>query len=375
MEDEIHFLVNELEGELHAKVQNILRDLEKPVQKRDKTIINKFTRALVQATARRMYRPQPAPQQRRTDAAFTQLKYMENQLVQRPRYPAAQTFYTPVVEAPPSKEITKDTFLPSGLPPKPPEAQSLQHLPTDETLTGTPESFAQYRLPLSAETQKAAANPQFAEAPKPTNVPKPIALNIPSGIEPPIALIIDAESKKPIVSVSIQNDIYTVTEPPLVQEEMNMLAWLRKKFIGKEKKLAKKKKLMKKIKKAAKKSHFPLQKNDENEYLKMKYYLIKHLVQFGWIEPLFHDEAVTKISCEGENIPITIVRKDKTLKTNISYPSAEHINIFLKKFAERAYKKLSEKTPTIDFTANGYRVEGSLKSAATSARFTLTKVL
>ena len=345
MEDEIHFLVNELEGELHTKVQNILRDLEKPLQKKDKVIINKFTRALVQATARRMYRPQPIQQQqqRQTDTTFAQLKNLERRPLVR-ETPISPTYYTPVIESP-QKEVAKDTFLPSGLPTKPPEAQPMLRLPTDETLTGTPESFSQFKPALSAEIQKAAANPQFGEAPKPTTpLPlPPIAVTVPVGIEPPIALIVDAESKRPIVTVSMQNDIYTVTEPLLVPEEINMLTWLRKKFAGKEKKLAKKKKLMKKIKKAAKKSHFPMQKNDENEYLKMKYYLVKHLLQFGWIEPLFHDGAITKISCEGENNPITIVRKDKTYKTNIMYPSAEHINKFLMRFAERAYKNSQKK--------------------------------
>ncbi len=412
MEDEIHFLVNELEGELHTKVQSILRDLEKPVEKKDNIAIKKFTRALVHATARRVYARQPQFRQRQprlqTDA-FAQLKQLERHPLPPPRLITPQrSYYTPVMPAPPqptaqarseqpqtisptTQQPHMDGFLPSGLPPKPPE-QKIQRMPTDETLTGTPESFAQYKLPLPSEIPRSENNQSFkpsqlqpaqqlppsptilAPAPIQTSIP-PIAITVPQGIEPPIALIVDAESKKPIVTVSIQNDVYTVAEPPLTPEEINMVTWLRKKFTGKEKKIANKKKLNKKIWKSAKKMNFSMQKNDDNEHLKIKYYLVKHLMQFGWVEPLLHDEAVTKIRCDGENIPLIIVRKEKTLKTNITFPAAEHINRFLIRFAGRVYKKVSEKNPLLDFTANDYHIEGSLKTATTPARFTLTRVL
>ncbi|MBI1973081.1 hypothetical protein HYS50_03680 [Candidatus Woesearchaeota archaeon] len=396
MEDEIHFLVDELEGELHNKVQSILKELDKPVQKKDNMVVKKFTRALVQATARRWYK-QPQHQQsvQQTDA-FAQLRRLERHPFPQPMVMVVPqpTYYTPVMPPPPIQQAVpqeqpptaqptlqqpKDTFLPSGLPPKPPEVQPLPKLPTDETLAFTPDSFTQYKLPLSPEAQNAQTNPQFAPplpappAPTPQLKP-PIAVTVPPGAEPPIALIVDAESKKPIVSVTIQDNIYTVTEPALAPEEINMITLLRKKFSGKEKKLAKKKKLNKKIWKAAKKMHFSMQKNDDNEYLKMKYYLVKHLLQSGWIEPLFHDDAITKIMCEGENSPVTIIRNNQVLKTNITYPSAEHINRFLMKFAGRAKKKVSGKNPIFDFTANSYHLEGSLQTATTRARFTLTKV-
>lgn len=250
----------------------------------------------------------------------------------------------------------------------------VQSLPIDETLPFTPDSFTQYKLPLSQGISKAQNNQQFTPPLPPLQQTSPIAVTVPPEAEPPITLIVDAESKKPIVTVAIQNDVYTVTEPPLSSEEINMIGWLRENFIGKEKKLADKEKLNKKIWKAAKKMNYTMQKNDDDEYLKMKYYLVKHLVQLGWIEPLLHDDAVTKITCEGENIPLTIVRKNKTLKTNITCPSVHHINHFLRKFAERAYKKVSEKNPVVDVIANGYHLEGSLKTATTPARFVMTKV-
>ncbi|GEM_PF-3363363 len=395
MEDDIHFLVNEIEGELQKKIEGVIQEIDRPVQKKDTIVVKKFTRALVQATARRLYPPQ---KQQRVETAdtFTQLKKLERYPYPHPQPINIQqpVYYTPVIPPSPAQtqkeqitqgqppaEKPKDNFLPSGLPPKPPEAQPMQKLPTDETLTFKPDSLPSYKLPLPAEMQKeqvlqqsAPAPTMIAPAPLPTTAP-PVAVTVPQGIEPPIALIVDAESKKPIVTVAIQNDMYMINEPALAPEEINMVTWLRKKFAGKEKKLSNKRKLSRKIWKSAKKMHFSMQKNDENEYLKMKYYLVKHVLQYGWIEPLLHDELITKIICEGENIPLIVIRKDKTFKTNITYPSADHINRFLSRFAERAYKKVTEKSPIFDFTANGYHIEGSLKTMTTSARFTLTKVV
>ncbi len=393
MEDDIHFLVNEIEGELQKRIEGIIKEMDMPAQKKDNLIIKKFTRAIVQATARKLYPPQKQQQQQtETTDTFAQLKRLERHPLpqQQPIIMQQPVYYTPVIPAPPPQPIQqeqakpvqnqatekpKDNFLLSGLPPKPPEAQPLQRLPTDETLTFRPDSLSPYKLPLPPEAQQQTdPTPTIvAPAPVPTAAP-PIAVTVPQGIEPPIALIIDAESKKPIVTVTIQNDVYMVNEPLLTSEETNMVTWLRNKLAGKEKKISNKKKLNKKIWKAAKKMHMNMQKNDENEYIKMKYYLVKHVLQYGWIEPLLHDELITKIICEGENMLVIIIRKEKTLKTNVSYPSAEHINRFLVKFVSRAYKKVTEKNPLIDLTANGYHLEGSLKTMTTPARFTLTKV-
>ncbi|HLC72713.1 MAG TPA: hypothetical protein VJH37_03965, partial [Candidatus Nanoarchaeia archaeon] len=62
MEDDIHFLVNEIEGELQSKIKDILKDIDKPRITRDNVQVKKFTRAIVQATARKLYPRQPSVQ-------------------------------------------------------------------------------------------------------------------------------------------------------------------------------------------------------------------------------------------------------------------------------------------------------------------------
>ena len=404
MEDDIHFLVNEIEGELQSKIKDILKDIDKPRITRDNVQVKKFTRAIVQATARKLYPRQPSVQRvRQQPDIFAELREIERRPLHLPRIIrefSQQPYYTPVILPKPiqpareylvehehaptippaTRQPQRDEFLTSGLPPKPPEEKPLQKMPTDETMSFTPISFTQYKLPLSQEMQQAQApeavlRPSAMTAPMPSPPsPQAIPLTVPQGVEPPLAIIIDGESKKPIVTVAIQDGVYMVNEPVLNPEEINMITWMRKKFFGKEKKLMNKKKVNKKIWKAAKKMRFSMQRNDETEYIKVKYYLVKHLLQYSWIEPLLHDELIKKVICEGENIPVIIVRNDKTLKTNIAYPSAEHINRFLMKFATRSHRKISEKNPVFDFTASNYHIEGSLKTLTTQAKFTLTKV-
>lgn len=384
MQEDIHFLVNELEGELHEKIQDILQDIQSDSTNKNKVVLEKFTRAVIRAAAQRLPKPQPVIKERSRE--FEELKKLERQpFRQRQPQKIAQPYYAPIPIPQPPQRLQQFRVLQQPPAPSP----WAQQQPVREQSPIIPQQAPQAPPAALTPLQPPAPSEKLPEIPPVQKLPtdetlimpsilppkEPTQSIVPQSIEQPLALIVDAEARRPVVTALIQNDGYTVNEPSLSPEETQMLTWLRKKFLGHEKKLAKKKKLNKKIYKAAKKMKWVMEKNDEDEYLKMKYYLVKHLLQASWVEPLLHDENITKIMCEGENTPLMIMRGGKMLKTNVSFPTAEHINSMLKRFAEKAKKiKLTEKNPAIDVMYGGFHIEGTIKTVVTPAKFTMEKV-
>ncbi len=88
---------------------------------------------------------------------------------------------------------------------------------------------------------------------------------------------------------------------------------------------------------------------------KIKYYLVKHIKGFGRIDPLIQDEKVASIICNAYN-NISVVYDSEPLQTNIKFRTNEEMNSFVINLAEKFDKKLSENTPTLEFSTDKYKI-------------------
>jgi len=125
-------------------------------------------------------------------------------------------------------------------------------------------------------------------------------------------------------------------------------------------------------------SYFKLRKSPRVEEV-MKYYIFRDFIGLGRIEPLLKDPNLEDISCDGVGIPIYVYHKDPrfaSMRTNIKFDSAEELDKFVMKLAERCGKTISIASPLLDGTLpDGSRVQATLASdiAMRGSNFTIRK--
>ncbi len=110
------------------------------------------------------------------------------------------------------------------------------------------------------------------------------------------------------------------------------------------------------------------------DYKKIFYYLYRNFVGLNEIEPLIRDYFIEDIECNGAGTPIYIIhRAYKNIKTNISFPSIDHLASFVEKLAQRCGKYISYASPIIDGTLpDGSRVNATYSQEITSRGPTFT---
>ena len=87
---------------------------------------------------------------------------------------------------------------------------------------------------------------------------------------------------------------------------------------------------------------------------KVKYYLKRDVLGFGYIDPLMHDVSIEDISCSGTEKPIFVWHRNyDSIPTNIHYPSNENLNSFVSRIVFRAGKHISSAFPISDLALQG----------------------
>jgi len=88
------------------------------------------------------------------------------------------------------------------------------------------------------------------------------------------------------------------------------------------------------------------------------YYIERDFVGLGKIEPLMQDSEIEDISCDGVGVPIYIYHRNSvigSIRTNIVFRTAEELDIFVNKLAQRCGKSISVADPLL----NGSLPDGS----------------
>ncbi len=109
------------------------------------------------------------------------------------------------------------------------------------------------------------------------------------------------------------------------------------------------------------------------------YYIERDFIGLGKIEPLMQDPNIEDVSCDGVQIPIFIYHRNSsigTLRTNIMFDSAEELDTFTNKLAQRCGKTISVAAPLVDASLpDGSRIQLTLGTdiAKRGSNFTIRK--
>jgi flagellar protein FlaI len=103
-------------------------------------------------------------------------------------------------------------------------------------------------------------------------------------------------------------------------------------------------------------------KLNQEQYIKVMYYIYRNFVGLNEIEPFMQDPNIEDISCDGVGIPFYVVhRKYGSLKTNVVFEDLENLRELVVKLAERCGRYVSYAEPILDGTLpDGSRVAATL---------------
>jgi flagellar protein FlaI len=117
----------------------------------------------------------------------------------------------------------------------------------------------------------------------------------------------------------------------------------------------------------------------ENKRQQVLYFIERDFVGLGKLEPLMKDPNIEDISCDGIGIPIFIFHRNSligSIKTNVVFSTAEELDIFVNKIAQRCGKNISVAQPLIGGSLpDGSRLQATLGTdiARKGSNFTIRK--
>ena len=177
--------------------------------------------------------------------------------------------------------------------------------------------------------------------------------------------------------------VYYVIEPRLTEKEKRILENIKKIIMEKLdvefdalKRKEAKEYLISKFREIVQSIVPYLSKEKQEEFL---YYIQRDFLGLEKIEPLMHDPNIEDISCDGVGIPIYVNHRDPkigTIKTNIVFESAEELDRFVHKLAQRCGKVISIAQPLLDASLpDGSRLQATLGTdiARRGSNFTIRK--
>lgn len=107
---------------------------------------------------------------------------------------------------------------------------------------------------------------------------------------------------------------------------------------------------------------------------KIHYNMYKDFLGDGLIDPVMHDKYIEDISCDGVHTPLFCFHSSyESMKSSIAYHSAEELDSFVTKLAQRAGKYISIAEPILDATMqDGSRIQMTLGQEVTAHGSTFT---
>lgn len=107
---------------------------------------------------------------------------------------------------------------------------------------------------------------------------------------------------------------------------------------------------------------------------KILYSMYKEFLGNGMIDPIMHDRYIEDISCDGVNVYLFVYHtRYESMRTNLRYKTAEELDSFVTKLAQRSGKYISIAEPMLDSTMNdGSRIQMTLGTEVTAHGSTYT---
>ncbi|GEM_PF-2665461 len=189
-------------------------------------------------------------------------------------------------------------------------------------------------------------------------------------------LIRAASSRIIFPTCSLPNDdpkinsegVYVIREPPLTEQETNSLDRLRS-LLEKNPSLLGDQPLMETLHREAMKS------NLGSEFTsKALYYIYKHFMGFGALEPLINDPSIGGVYCSGIDTPVLIDYKDKKqIRTTLTFEHFEEINAVLLHLAQKAGVDVNDSQPILDGVIGPWVIKGLYGSNLINSKFSLVR--
>ncbi len=107
---------------------------------------------------------------------------------------------------------------------------------------------------------------------------------------------------------------------------------------------------------------------------KILYNLSKYSLGLGKIDPLMRDPNIEDISCDGDGVPLFLYhRQFGSLKSNVQFDTADDLNSFVYRLAQKCGKHISIAEPMLDATMpDGSRIQMTLSDEITTHGSTFT---
>ena len=107
---------------------------------------------------------------------------------------------------------------------------------------------------------------------------------------------------------------------------------------------------------------------------KIHYNMYKDFLGDGLIDPIMHDKYIEDISCDGIHTPLFCFHSSyESMKSSVAYQTAEELDSFVTKLAQRAGKYISIAEPILDATMqDGSRIQMTLGQEVTAHGSTFT---
>ena len=107
---------------------------------------------------------------------------------------------------------------------------------------------------------------------------------------------------------------------------------------------------------------------------KLHYNMHKDFLGNGLIDPIMHDKYIEDISCDGIHTPLFAFHSSyESMKTTLAYHTAEDLDSFVTKLAQRAGKYISIAEPILDASMqDGSRIQMTLGTEVTAHGSTFT---
>jgi flagellar protein FlaI len=104
------------------------------------------------------------------------------------------------------------------------------------------------------------------------------------------------------------------------------------------------------------------------------YSMFKEFLGNGMIDPIMHDRYIEDISCDGVNVNLFVYHtRYESMRTNLKYKSAEDLDSFVTRLAQRSGKYISIAEPMLDSTmSDGSRIQMTLGTEVTAHGSTYT---
>ncbi len=163
--------------------------------------------------------------------------------------------------------------------------------------------------------------------------------------------------------------IYETIEPPMTEDEMNVLKLLKGSMVADVDTIQKgekeKEKYIRDMADGLLKS-MDINLNPIN-YERIVYYLRRDLMGYGLIQCFMIEYNVEDISCDGVGIPIFIYhRKYDSIRSNIMFHSHHEVDSFVVWLAQKSGKHISVAAPVLDATIpDGSRLQATLGTHVT----------